>query len=64
MQAIENVRLDARGVQRSLATRLQRQWIEDPALLGDVKDVGEIADLLRTKSLKLVSEEIGAEVLP
>lgn len=63
-QAIENVRLDARGVQRSLATRLQRQWIEDPALLGDVKDVGEIADLLRTKSLKLVSEEIGAEVLP
>ena len=63
-QEIENVRLDARGVQRSLATRLQRQWIEDPALLGDVKDVGEIADLLRTKSLKLVSEEIGAEVLP
>ena len=63
-QEVENVRLDARGVQRSLATRLQRQWIEDPALLGDVKDVGEIADLLRTKSLRLVSEEIGAEVLP
>lgn len=61
---IENVRLDARGVQRSLAARLQRQWIENPDLLGDVKDVGEIADLLRTKSLKLVGKEIGAEVLP
>ena len=61
---IENVRLDARGVQRSLAARLQRQWIENPDLLGDVKDVGEIADLLRTKSLNLVGKEIGAEVLP
>ena len=61
---IENVRLDARGVQRSLAARLQKQWIENPASLEDVKDVGELADTLKSKSLKLVSEEIGSEVLP
>ena len=61
---IENVRLDARGVQRSLAARLQKQWIEDPEAFKDVTDAGEIADLLRSRSLKLVSEETGAEVLP
>ena len=61
---IENVRLDARGVQRSLAARLQRQWIENPESLKDVKDVGELADVLKARSLKLVSEETGAEVLP
>ena len=61
---IENVRLDARGVQRSLAARLQKQWIEKPDVFKDVADAGEIADLLKTKSLKLVSEETGAEVLP
>ena len=61
---IENVRLDARGVQRALAARLQKQWIENPSALESVKDAGEIADFLRTKSLKLVTEETGAEVLP
>ena len=61
---IENVRLDARGVQRALAARLQKQWIEDPEAFKDVTDAGEIADLLRSRSLKLVSEETGAEVLP
>ena len=61
---IENVRLDARGVQRSLAARLQKQWIENPASLEGVKDVGELADTLKSNSLKLVSEEIGSEVLP
>ena len=61
---IENVRLDARGVQRALAARLQRQWIENPDTFGDVRDVGAIADLLKTKSLRLVAEEIGSEVLP
>ena len=61
---IENVRLDARGVQRSLAARLQKQWIENPEVFKDVTDAGEIADLLKSKSLKLVSEETGAEVLP
>lgn len=61
---VENVRLDARGVQRALAARLQRQWVENPETFKDVEDVGEIADLLRQKSLRLVAEETGAEVLP
>ena len=61
---IENVRLDARGVQRALAARLQRQWIENPAALKDVTDVGALADALKAKSLKLVTDEIGSEVLP
>ena len=61
---IENVRLDARGVQRSLAARLQKQWIENPDALKDVTDVGEIADQLKARSLKLVAEETGTEVLP
>ena len=61
---VENVRLDARGVQRALAARLQRQWIENPAALDEAQDVGAIADLLKSKSLKLIAEETGAEVLP
>ena len=61
---VETVRLDARGVQRALAARLQRQWIDDPEAFKDVSDAGRIADLLRTKSLKLVADESGAEVLP
>ena len=61
---IENVRLDARGVQRALAARLQKQWIENPDALKDVTDAGAIADALKAKSLRLVSEEIGSEVLP
>ena len=61
---VENVRLDARGVQRSLAARLQKQWIDNPDTFKDVKDAGEIADILKARSLKLVSEETGVEVLP
>ena len=61
---IENVRLDARGVQRALAARLQKQWIENPASLENVKDVGALADTLKARSLKLVAEETGSEVLP
>ena len=61
---VENVRLDARGVQRALAARLQKQWVENPAALGEVRDVGEIADELKKRSLKLVAEAIGTEVLP
>lgn len=60
----ENVRLDVRGVQRALAARLQKQWIEDPSALGDIQDVGEIAAELKNRSLKLVSEAVGSEVLP
>ncbi len=61
---VEEMRLDARGVQRALAARLQKQWIENPSALGDIKDPGELADALRHKSLKLVSEATGTEVLP
>ena len=61
---IENMRLDARGVQRSLAARLQKQWVENSDTFKDVTDAREIADALKSKSLKLVSEEIGSEVLP
>jgi len=61
---VDNVRLDARGVQRALAARLQKQWIEDPSSLGDIKDAGEIAAELKNRSLGLVSEAIGSEVLP
>ena len=64
VRSVEEVRLDARGVQRSLAARLQRQWIENPSALGDIADPGALADALKAKSLKLVAEATGAEVLP
>ena len=63
-RSVEEVRLDARGVQRALAARLQRQWIENPSALGDIADPGALADALKAKSLKLVAEATGAEVLP
>lgn len=71
---IENVRLDTRGVQRSLAARLQRQWIENPKSLpgyreaakaGDIAAfAAEVAGLLKVRSLELVKKETGSEVLP
>jgi len=64
VRGVEDVRLDARGVQRALAARLQRQWIEDPASLEEISDPGALADALRSKSLRLVAEATGAEVLP
>ena len=63
-RSVEEIRLDARGVQRALAARLQRQWIENPSALGDIADPGALADALKAKSLKLVAEATGAEVLP
>jgi len=57
-ETIEGIRLDVRGVQRALATRLQRQWIADPSRLRDVRDPRAIAAFLRAESLKLVEEEI------
>ena len=63
-RSVEEVRLDARGVQRALAARLQRQWIENPSAFDDIADPGALADALKTKSLKLVAEATGAEVLP
>lgn len=61
---VENVRLDARGVQRALAARLQRQWVEHPETLKDVTDAGALADELKARSLRLVADETGAPVLP
>ena len=63
-RSVEDVRLDARGVQRALAARLQRQWIENPSALGDIADPRALADALKARSLKLVAEATGAEVLP
>ena len=63
VRSVEEVRLDARGVQRALAARLQRQWIENPSALGDIADPSALADALKAKSLKLVAEATGAEVL-
>lgn len=56
--SVEDVRLDARGVQRALAARLQRQWVENPARLTSVTDPRAIAAFLKTESLKLVAEAI------
>ena len=63
-QEVEKVRLDVRGVQRSLATRLQRQWSGKEELFKDIRDPRAIADAFKRKSLKLVADEIGSEVLP
>ena len=63
-RSVEEVRLDARGVQRALAARLQRQWIENPSALDDIADPSALADALKARSLKLVAEATGAEVLP
>ncbi len=63
-RSVEEVRLDARGVQRALAARLQRQWIENPSALGDIADPSALADALKARSLRLVAEATGAEVLP
>lgn len=71
--AVESLRLDVRGVQRSLAARLQKQWIENPKSLSSLKyaDKGDVASFaseieieLKNKSLELISKEIGSEVLP
>ena len=62
-RSVEEVRLDARGVQRALAARLQRQWIENPSALGDIADPSALADALKARSLELVAEATGAEVL-
>ncbi len=63
-RSVEEARLDARGVQRALAARLQRQWIEDPSALDGIADPGALADALKARSLKLVAEAAGSEVLP
>ena len=63
-RTVEEIRLDARGVQRALAARLQRHWIENPSELDGIDDPSAIVDALKTKSLRLVAEATGAEVMP
>ena len=58
------MRLDVRGVQRALAARLQQSLVEHPEPLGDVRDANALAEAIKSKSLELVREATGAEVLP
>ena len=60
----ERVRLDARGVQRALAARLQAVLIANPEMFGDVRDANALAEAIKLKSLELVKDVIGTEVLP
>lgn len=71
--AVESLRLDVRGVQRALAARLQKQWVENPKSLSSLKlaDKGDVAAFageleveLKNRSLDLISRETGSEVLP
>ena len=61
---VEEVRLDARGVQRALAARLQQGLIAHPESLADVQDAGILAERLKAQSLEMIKAESGAEVLP
>jgi hypothetical protein len=61
---IEEVRLDARGVQRALAARLQRVLLARPELFNSLSDPGALADLIKKKSLELITSESGGEMLP
>ena len=63
-ERVETVRLDARGVQRALAARLQSALIENPGELGAIKDAGALAEAIKAKSLDMVEKAIEAEVLP
>lgn len=65
-ERVESMRLDVRGVQRALAARLQDVFVANPALLGDAyeaRDAGAIADAIRAKSLNMVEDALGTEVL-
>lgn len=63
-ERMETMRLDARGVQRALAARLQRGIISRPDSLGDAPDAGALADRIKSRSLEMIIKELGAEVLP
>ncbi|MBR5457844.1 MAG: hypothetical protein IKV56_03665 [Kiritimatiellae bacterium] len=63
-ERVESVRLDARGVQRALAARLQAVLIANPEMFGDVRDANALAEAIKLKSLELVKDVIGTEVLP
>lgn len=63
-ERMEGVRLDARGVQRALAARLQEALVENPEAFGDVSDANALAEAIKAKSLEMIVEVIGTEVLP
>lgn len=60
----ESLRLDVRGVQRALAARLQPALVASPESLGGATDPNAIAEAVKRKSLELVKEATGAEILP
>ncbi len=61
---VEAVRLDARGVQRALAARIQRSLIDHPESFADIQDATALAAAIKAKSLEMVKEVLGTEVLP
>ena len=61
---VEAVRLDTRGVQRALAARLQEALIAHPETLGEVREAAALAAAIKAKSLQMVREALGTEVLP
>jgi len=63
-ERVESMRLDVRGVQRALAARLQQALVDHPESLGEVRDANALAEAIKSKSLELVREATGAEVLP
>ena len=63
-ERVETVRLDARGVQRALAARLQAALVENPGDLGSIDNANALAEAIKARSLKMVKEAIDAEVLP
>ncbi len=60
----EQVRLDARGVQRSLASRLAAAVIADPGSLAEGGDAGAIADGIKARALEMMKSAMDSEVLP
>lgn len=63
-ERVESMRLDARGVQRALAARLQRALVDNPGQLSGIDDANALAEAIKAKSLEMVKEATGAEVLP
>ena len=61
---VEELRLDVRGVQRSLAVRVQREIVKNPESLKGVDDASAIADVIKEKSLDAIKGAIGAEMMP
>ena len=61
---VESVRLDARGVQRALAARLQEALIAHPETFGEIREAAALAAAIKAKSLQMVREALETEVLP